>query len=92
LSSVLAGGQWLASRSGSFTPKENAPVNHWIEGLVGPRTGMADLYKKSCLYWDPRSDPSTDQPLTSRHTHDAIPDLQQIPEFKQKSMAGILDI
>jgi len=37
LTSALDGGEWSASRSGSFTPKESAPGTHWIGGWVGPR-------------------------------------------------------
>jgi hypothetical protein len=36
-SSALDGGKWSASRLDRFTPKERAPVTHWIGGWVGPR-------------------------------------------------------
>jgi hypothetical protein len=39
LTSVLAGGEWSASRSGRFTPVERAHFTHWIGGWVGPRVG-----------------------------------------------------
>jgi hypothetical protein len=37
LTSALDGGEWSASRPGSFTPRERAPGTHWIGGWVGPR-------------------------------------------------------
>jgi hypothetical protein len=40
LISALVGGEWLASRSGHFTPGEIAPGTHWIGGWVGPRTAL----------------------------------------------------
>jgi hypothetical protein len=44
LTSVLGGGEWSASRPGSFTPRERAPGTHWIGGWVDPR---ADKITKS---------------------------------------------
>jgi hypothetical protein len=32
LISVLAEGEWSASRPGRFTPGEKAPTTHWIGG------------------------------------------------------------
>jgi len=29
-------GEWSASRTGRFTPRENAAGTHWIGGWVGP--------------------------------------------------------
>jgi hypothetical protein len=37
LASALDGGEFSASRSGKFTPRERAPGTHWIGGWVGPR-------------------------------------------------------
>jgi hypothetical protein len=45
LTSTLAGGEWSASRPGSFTPGERAPDTHWIGGWVGPRAGLDDTEK-----------------------------------------------
>jgi hypothetical protein len=45
LTSALAGGEWLASRLGRFTPWERAPGTHWIGGWVGPRAGVDDIEK-----------------------------------------------
>jgi hypothetical protein len=33
------GGEWSASRLGSFIAQEIAPATHWTEGSVAPRAG-----------------------------------------------------
>jgi hypothetical protein len=38
LSSALDGGEWSASHSGCFTPKERAPGSHLYRRLVGPQS------------------------------------------------------
>jgi hypothetical protein len=43
LTSALAGGEWSASRPGSFTPGEKAPGTQWIGGWVDPTAGLDDL-------------------------------------------------
>jgi hypothetical protein len=40
LTSALAGGEWLASRLGRFTPG-----THWIGGWVDLRAGLDDMEK-----------------------------------------------
>jgi hypothetical protein len=40
---TLVGGEWSASCSVRFTPKERAPVIHWIGGWVGQRAGLDDV-------------------------------------------------
>jgi hypothetical protein len=40
LSSELDGGEWSASRYCCFTPRDRAPVTHWIGGWVGPRADL----------------------------------------------------
>jgi len=35
LTSTLDGGEWSASRTSRFTPRETAPGTHWIRGWVG---------------------------------------------------------
>jgi hypothetical protein len=37
LASAVAGGEWSASISGSFTTGDRAPGIHWIGGWVDPR-------------------------------------------------------
>jgi hypothetical protein len=49
LTSALAGGEWLASRPGRFTPGERAPGTHWIGGRVRPRAGLDDVEKRKFL-------------------------------------------
>jgi hypothetical protein len=49
LTSALAGGQWSASRPGSFTPGERYPGTHWIGGWVGRRAGLDDVEKRKFL-------------------------------------------
>jgi hypothetical protein len=44
LTSALDGGEWSASRSGRFTPRERASVIHWIGGWVGPRAVLENGY------------------------------------------------
>jgi hypothetical protein len=46
LTSALAGGEWLASRPGRFTPMERAAGTHWIGGRVDPRAGLDDVEKR----------------------------------------------
>jgi hypothetical protein len=36
LTLALVGGEWSASRPGSFTPEERAPGTHYIGGWVDP--------------------------------------------------------
>jgi hypothetical protein len=40
LTSILDGGEWSASHSGRFTPRERAPSTHCTGGYVGPRAGL----------------------------------------------------
>jgi hypothetical protein len=47
LTSALDGGEWLASRPGSFTPRERVPGTHWIGGWVGSRAGLDKVSKKN---------------------------------------------
>jgi len=36
----LDGGEWSASHTGRFTPKEMSAGIHWIRGWVDPRAGL----------------------------------------------------
>jgi hypothetical protein len=49
LTLALDEGEWSASRSGRFTPRERPPGTHWIGGWVGPRAdpGRGDEEKNS---------------------------------------------
>jgi hypothetical protein len=46
LTSVVYGGEWSASRSGRFTPREISPGLHWIGSWVGPRAGLGAVVKR----------------------------------------------
>jgi hypothetical protein len=49
LTSALAGGEWSASRPGSFTPRKEPPHTHWIGGWVDPRAGLDDVEDRKFL-------------------------------------------
>jgi hypothetical protein len=49
LTLALAGGEWLASRPGRFTPREKGLGTLWIGGWVDPRAGLDDLEKRKFL-------------------------------------------
>jgi hypothetical protein len=49
LTSALVGGEWSASRSDRFIPREGAPGIHWIGGRVVPRTCLDDVEKRKLL-------------------------------------------
>jgi hypothetical protein len=46
INSALDGGEWSASRSGPFTPRERAPGTHWIEGWVDLRAGLHTVTRR----------------------------------------------
>jgi hypothetical protein len=46
LTSVLAVGEWSASRLGRFTPGKRANGTHWIGSWVDPRAGLDDVEKR----------------------------------------------
>jgi hypothetical protein len=46
LTSALDGGEWSASRTGRFTPRERAPGTHWIGGWVSPRAVLDAVVKR----------------------------------------------
>jgi hypothetical protein len=70
LSSALDGGEWLASRSGRFTPRERALGTHWIGGWVGPRAVLNAVVKRKIP--SPRRESNsrtpTIQPVAQRYT------------------------
>jgi hypothetical protein len=49
LISALAGGEWSASSSCRFIPRERARGAHLIGGWVGPWAGLDDLEKRKFL-------------------------------------------
>jgi hypothetical protein len=73
LTSVLDGGEWLASRPGRFTPRETASDIHWIGGWVGPRLVLDELVKRRIP--SPRRESNPRTPFSrycSRYTNWAI--------------------
>jgi hypothetical protein len=51
---AVEGGEWCASHSGRFTPRESSPGTHWIGGWVGCRAGLDAMNKEeiSCPCWE----------------------------------------
>jgi hypothetical protein len=47
LTSVLDGGEWLASRPGRFTPGEKPLYTHSIEDWMNPRFDLAGIEKRN---------------------------------------------
>jgi hypothetical protein len=74
--SALLGDEWSASRPGSFTRGERAPITHWIGGLVDPMASLDGVEKRKFLTLPGLElDPSVVQPLASRYTDKAVPTL-----------------
>jgi len=46
LTSAVDVGEWSASRSGRFIPREKAPSIHWIGGWVGPTAVLNMVVKR----------------------------------------------
>jgi len=40
VTSALDGGEWSASHSGRFIPREGTPGTHWTGDWVGPRADL----------------------------------------------------
>jgi hypothetical protein len=68
--SALDGGEWSASRPGRFTPRERAPVTHWIGVWVGPRAVLDAVVKRKIPSLRRESNPRTPivQPVAQRYT------------------------
>jgi hypothetical protein len=49
LTLALAGGEWLASCSYCFTPREKVPGTHWTGGSVYHRAGLGETEKGKYL-------------------------------------------
>jgi hypothetical protein len=65
LTSALDEGDWSASRPGRFTPRERAPVIHWIGDWVGSRA-VPDAVMKikiPSLRWESNPRTPTVQPV-----------------------------
>jgi hypothetical protein len=67
LTSELEGGEWSASRSGRFTPRERAPGTHWVGGWVGPRSVLDAVVKRKIP--SPRREPNPGTPIIQPVVH-----------------------
>jgi hypothetical protein len=70
LTSEPDGGEWSASRSGRFTPRERVPGTHWIGGWVGSRAVLDAVMKRKIPSPRRESNPRSPivQPVAQRYT------------------------
>jgi hypothetical protein len=70
LTTALDGGEWSASRPGRFTPRERAPVTHWIGDWGGLRAVLDAVVKRKISSLRRVSNPRTPivQPIAQRYT------------------------
>jgi hypothetical protein len=61
LTLALDGGELSASCPSPFTPRENDPGTHWIEGWVGPRASP-DAWEKRKIRPRPGIEPQPTSP------------------------------
>jgi hypothetical protein len=61
LTSALDGGEWTAPRPDRFTPREIAPVTHWIGAWVGTRAFLDAVVKRKTP--SPRRDSNPRTPI-----------------------------
>jgi hypothetical protein len=61
----LDGGDWPASRPGRFTPVVRSPGAHWIEGWLGPRSGLDAVAKRQKSDHCPCRELNPDRPARS---------------------------
>jgi hypothetical protein len=59
LTSALDGGEWSASRTGRFTPKERTPGTYWIGGWEGSRAVLDAVVKRKIPSLRRESNPRT---------------------------------
>jgi hypothetical protein len=69
LTSALDGGEWPASRSDRFTPRETAPEIRWIGGWVGRRAVLDAAVKRKIPNPSRKLNPGTPivQPVALRY-------------------------
>jgi len=74
LTSALDGGEWSASLSSLFIPKETAPGTHWVGGWVGSRAVLDVVVKREIHRPSWESNPRIPivQPITQCYTDWAI--------------------
>jgi hypothetical protein len=70
LTSALDGGEWSASRSCRFTPRERDSGTYWIGGWMGPRAGLDAVVKRKIPRPSRESNPDhlIVQPVVSHYT------------------------
>jgi hypothetical protein len=68
LTSALDGGEWSASHTGCFTPRERASGAHLIGGWVGPRAGPDAVMKRKIPSPSRDSNPQIIHPVAERYT------------------------
>jgi hypothetical protein len=59
LTLALDGGEWSASRSGHFTPRERIPGTHWMGSWVGPRAVLDAVVERKIPSLRRESNPRT---------------------------------
>jgi hypothetical protein len=74
LISAPDGGEWSASRTGHFTPRERAPGTPWIGGWVGPRAVLDTVVNRKTPgpHWESNSRTPIIQPVAQHYTDWAI--------------------
>jgi hypothetical protein len=70
LTSALDGGEWSASLSSLFIPKETAPGTHWVGGWVGSRAVLDVVVKRKIP--SPHQESNSVQPIAPHYTYWAI--------------------
>jgi hypothetical protein len=68
LTSAVDGGEWSASHTGPYTPRETAAGTHWVGGWLGPRLGLEAVEKKESLAPVGNRKPAV-QPVARRYTY-----------------------
>jgi hypothetical protein len=88
LTSTLAGGEWSASHTGCFTPRERSPVTHQIGGWGSPRASLDTVVKKK--FPAPAGAWTSDHPACSPALyHWAVPAPLYILLFKLISQKAV---
>jgi hypothetical protein len=80
LTSELDVGEWSASHSGRFTPREVALCTHWIGGWVGPSAGVDTVVKRKIP--SPCRESKSDLPALSQVSINI--EMQDVPETLQE--------
>jgi hypothetical protein len=60
------GGEWSASRTGDFIPRERTPDAHWIGGWLGPRAGLNAVEREKFPSPHRESNTNPDHPARSQ--------------------------